>query len=168
MYSEPQSHPAGYSSEYLCGRRFTSRMFGCNNTFTYKAEKKHYGQNESYLTQWHTKHFQNVKLVSLLFKVNEPSKFKMHSFCLNTGERQYSSKQAIIFSHSKHRVATNPENMENLESSGNLKNCQNLREIWTFVEKTWKTQGKWKICDIIANKNALIEFFSLELLQEKN
>ena len=49
--SEPQSHPAGYSSEYLSGRRFTSRMFGWNNTFTYKAEKKHYGQNESYLTQ---------------------------------------------------------------------------------------------------------------------
>ena len=42
-----------------------------------------------------------------------------------------------------------------------------LREIWTFVEKTWKTQGKWKICDMIANKNALIGFFSLELLREK-
>ena len=48
--SEPQSHPAGYSSKYLSGRRFTSRMFGWNNTLTYKAEKKHYGQNESYLT----------------------------------------------------------------------------------------------------------------------
>ena len=26
------------------------------------------------------------------------------------------------------RVATNLENMENLEDSGNLKNCQNVRE----------------------------------------
>ena len=29
-----------------------------------------------------------------------------------------------------------------------------LVEIWIFVDKTWKTQGKWKRCDMIANKNA--------------
>ena len=31
--SEPQSRLAGYSSEYLAGRRLTSRIFGWNNTF---------------------------------------------------------------------------------------------------------------------------------------
>ena len=35
------------------------------------------------------------------------------------------------------------------------------------MEKTRKTQGKLKICDMIANKNVLIEFFSLELLRGK-
>ena len=39
-------------------------------------------------------------------------------------------------------LATNLENMENLEISGTLKNCQNLREssgkFNFFVEKTWK------------------------------
>ena len=36
------------------------------------------------------------------------------------------------------RVATN---LENLENSGNLKNCQNLRENsrqFEFLKKTWK------------------------------
>ena len=68
------------------------------------------------------------------------------------------------------RVATNLENMENLETQG----------IWKIVKFSGKTQGnlnfcrknlensgKIKICDMIANKNALIEFFSLELLKEK-
>ena len=70
-----------------------------------------------------------------------------------------------------YRVATN---LENMEKRGKLREFEKLskshgklREIWTFVKKTWKTQGKWKICDMIANKNALIEFFSLELLREK-
>ena len=55
------------------------------------------------------------------------------------------------------RVATNLENMEN---SGNLKNCQNLRENLektqgnlNFRSKTWKTQGKCKVCGVIGNKN---------------
>ena len=30
-----------------------------------KQKIRHYGQNESYLTQWHTKGFQNIKLVSI-------------------------------------------------------------------------------------------------------
>ena len=29
---------------------------------------RHYGKNESYLTKWHTKGFQNIKLVSLYLK----------------------------------------------------------------------------------------------------
>ena len=33
-------HPAGYSSEYLAGRKFASRIFGWNNTFTYNTENK--------------------------------------------------------------------------------------------------------------------------------
>ena len=33
-------HPAGYSSEYSAGRKFASRIFGWNNTFTYEAENK--------------------------------------------------------------------------------------------------------------------------------
>ena len=34
----------------------------------------------------------------------------------------------------------------------------NLREISTFVEKTWKTQEKFKICDIIVNENVFQVF----------
>ena len=59
-------HPAGYSSEYSAGRKFASRIFGSNNTFTYNPENKAlciYGKNESYLTQWHARGFQNIKLV---------------------------------------------------------------------------------------------------------
>ena len=41
----------------------------------------------------------------------------------------------------------------NLENSGNLKNCENLREIWIFIEKTWKTQGKQRVCGIMADEN---------------
>ena len=35
-------------------------------------------------------------------------------------------------------VATNLEDMENLENSGNWKNCQNLRENRIFIEKPGK------------------------------
>ena len=56
-------HPAGYSSEYSAGRKFASRIFSWNNTFIIK-QKNPYGQNESYLTQRHTKVFQNIKLAS--------------------------------------------------------------------------------------------------------
>ena len=44
-------------------------------------------------------------------------------------------------------------NMENRENSGNLKNFLNLKEIFYFCRKTWKTQGKCKICHIIVNEN---------------
>ena len=43
-----------------------------------------------------------------------------------------------------------------------------LRKIWTFVEKTWKTQGKWKICDMIANKNAFHRIFLSWKLRENS
>ena len=33
-------HPAGYSSEYSAGRKFASRIFDWNNTFTYNPENK--------------------------------------------------------------------------------------------------------------------------------
>ena len=62
----------------------------------------------------------------------------------------------------------------NMENSGNLKNCQNLRENLAktrgnlnFWRKAWKTQGKCKICAIIANKNLSQQIFSIELLREK-
>ena len=35
-----------------------------------------------------------------------------------------------------------PGNMENLENSGNLKNCQNLRENSGKFEILWKKPGK--------------------------
>ena len=70
----------------------------------------------------------------------------------------------IIVGDKISRVATNLENMEN---SGNLKNCQNLRENsektqgnLNFWSETWKTQGKCNVCGIIANKN-LCNRFSL-------
>ena len=76
----------------------------------------------------------------------------------------------LLFRSSTIRVATNLKNMENLDNSGNLKNCQNLRENSGKFEHFWKKPGKLReneTCDMIANKNALIEFFSLELLREK-
>ena len=40
-------------------------------------------------------------------------------------------------------------------------------EIKIFVGKTRKTQGKRKICDILANKNVFERIFHLKLLREK-
>ena len=42
-----------------------------------------------------------------------------------------------------------------------------LREIKIFVGKTRKTQGKHKICDILANENVFERIFHLKLLREK-
>ena len=67
-----------------------------------------------------------------------------------------------IFMEITCRVATN------LENSGNLKNCQNLRKNsgkFELLQKRPENSGEMK--NMIANKNALIEFFSLELLREK-
>ena len=59
-------------------------------------------------------------------------------------------------------MATNLENLENLE---NLNNCQNLRENsekkLNFYRKSWKTRGKCKICDTIANENISQRIFPL-------
>ena len=52
-------HPAGYSSGYSA-----SRKFGWNILLPIQKKITHYGQNHSYSTQWHTKSFQNIKLVS--------------------------------------------------------------------------------------------------------
>ena len=41
-----------------------------------------------------------------------------------------------------------------------------LREIWTFVEKTWKTQGKWKYVTWSPTNMHSIEFLFLQLLRE--
>ena len=59
---------------------------------------------------------------------------------------------------------------KNLEKSGNLKNCQNLRETQgnlNFCGKTWKTQGKCKICDINVNKNVFQQTFLSRVTQRK-
>ena len=45
---------------------------------------RHYGQNESYLTQWHTKGFQNIKLVSLYSE----SVSRQNSKCLHFASAQ--------------------------------------------------------------------------------
>ena len=51
------------------------------------------------------------------------------------------------------RVATN------LENSGNLKNCQISGKFEFLWNKTWKTQGKCKICDIIASGTVFLRSF---------
>ena len=97
LYQIPSS---GYSSEYLAGRKFASRIIGGNNTLTYNAKKiRYYGQSESYWTQWHTKGFQNIKLVSLYSE----SVSHENSKCLHfvSVQVKHSPKQAIFFSHSK-------------------------------------------------------------------
>ena len=48
-------------------------------------------------------------------------------------------------------------------SESQAKNQGNLN----FCRKSLENSEKMKICDMIANKKALIEFFSLELLREK-
>ena len=57
-------HPAGYSSGYSDSRKFARRIFGWNILLLIQKRITHYGQNDSYSTKWHTKGFQNVKLVS--------------------------------------------------------------------------------------------------------
>ena len=71
------------------------------------------------------------------------------------------SKDPYFWCTTKIKVATN------LENSGNLKNCQKLGEFWIFVEETWKTQRKWKICDTITNKNAFHRIFLSWVAQGK-
>ena len=36
-----------------------------------------------------------------------------------------------------------------------------------FCRKTWKTQGKFEICDITTNENVFQQFFTIEFLREK-
>ena len=64
-------------------------------------------------------------------------------------------------------VATNLENMENLEKSGNLKIVKNSGKLGFLWIKTWKTQRKCKICDINVNKNLFQQTFLSELLRKK-
>ena len=65
-------------------------------------------------------------------------------------------------------MATNLEIMENLENSGNLKNCQNLREnsgkIGIFAEKPGTLREDVKCVSPMKMYSG--EFFSLELLRE--
>ena len=64
-------------------------------------------------------------------------------------------------------MATNLENMENLEKSGNLKNCQNLRENSGKIEFLQKKPGKLreneKYVTRLPTKMHSIEFSCLEL-----
>ena len=53
------------------------------------------------------------------------------------------------------RVATNPENIENLENSGNLRDCQNLRENSGKMKNVWHN-CKWQC--IPANSSLSIEW----------
>ena len=69
------------------------------------------------------------------------------------------------------RVATNVETWKpgNFREFEKLSKSQgNLKEIWIYVGKTWKTQGKWKICDMIAHKNAFHRIFLCWVAQGKN
>ena len=57
----------------------------------------------------------------------------------------------------------------NLKKHGQLREFEKLSESQgnlIFLRKTCKTQGKCKICGIIANKNVSHQIFSLELLRE--
>ena len=60
------------------------------------SHSKQNEKNESYLTQWHTKGFQNIKLVSLYSK----SVSCENSKCLHfpSVQMKHSSKKAILFS----------------------------------------------------------------------
>ena len=68
MPGRTKYHPAGYSSEYSAGRKFPSRIFGWTILLPMIQKVRNYGKKESYLTQWHTKGFQNIRLVSLYSK----------------------------------------------------------------------------------------------------
>ena len=86
------------------GRKFASRIFGSNNTFTYNPENKAlciYDKNDSYLTQWHTRGFQNIKLVFHYSKSVscEISKCLHLIFSVSTGLTQF--KTGHLFSHPK-------------------------------------------------------------------
>ena len=61
-------HPAGYSSEYSTPRNLPAGYSAGTLLLLIKQKINPYGQNESYLTQRHTKIFQNIKLASLYSK----------------------------------------------------------------------------------------------------
>ena len=48
-----------------------------------------------------------------------------------------------------------------------LKSQGKLREIYYFCRKTWKTQGKCKMCHIIVNENVFQETFLSRVSQGK-
>ena len=58
-----QNHPAGYSSEYSAGRKFATGYSAGTILLPITQKIRHYGKNESYLTQSHIRGFQNIKLV---------------------------------------------------------------------------------------------------------
>ena len=72
-------YPARYSSGYSASRKFASRIFGWNILLPIQKKITHYGQNDSYSTQWHTKGFQSIKLVSYSSK----SVSRKNSKCLD-------------------------------------------------------------------------------------
>ena len=55
-------------------------------------------KNESYLTQWYTKSFQNIKLVSLYSKSVSCENSKCLHFPSIHSDKAHNSKQAIFFS----------------------------------------------------------------------
>ena len=66
-------------------------------------------------------------------------------------------------------MATKLENAENLDNSGNLKNCQNFRENLGKFVFLWKKPGKLRENEKYVTwptEMHSIEFSSLELLRE--
>ena len=60
---------------------------------------RHYGQNESFDTIPYQR-LSEYQISFRLFKLSEPSKFRMFSFCVSTDEK-HSSKQVIFISFQK-------------------------------------------------------------------
>ena len=54
-----------HSDGYSASREFASPIFDWNVLLLIRIKIPNYDQNDSYSTQWHTKAFQSVKLVSL-------------------------------------------------------------------------------------------------------
>ena len=93
------------------------------------SHSKQNEKNKSYLTQWHTKGFQNIELVSLHSKSVNRENSKCLPFCVSTDET-HSSKKAI-FSHSKQN-----EKNESYLTQWHTKGFQNIKLVSLYSKST--------------------------------
>ena len=114
-------HSAGYSSGYSASRKFASRIFGWNILLLIQKKKVHYGQNGYYSTKWHTKGFQNIKLVSHYSK----SVSRKNSKCLDSVLVQVSlivKKKAEFLSHATENQKITPIQQNGIPRASKISN----------------------------------------------
>ena len=95
---------------------------------------RHYGKNESYLTQWHTRGFQNIKLISLYSK----SVSRENSKCLHVASVQMKHivQNNPFFSHYKQN-----DKMSHL-TQWHTKGFQNIKLVSLYSKSVSRENSK--------------------------